>query len=81
MTENKGSQGKRGSEASYSGQKRKHGKRVGKRNKNNNCFNCDKLGHFACDCIESKVILTTIVPLPFLLVVACCLLKLFLFGL
>ena len=51
----KGPQGKRGSEVSYSEQKCKHGKCVGKRSKNKNCFTCDKLGHFACDCTKPKV--------------------------
>ena len=51
----KGPQGKGGNEASYSGQKCKHGKCAGKRSKNKNCFNCSKPGHFARDCTQSKI--------------------------
>ena len=51
----KGLQGKGRKEASYNGQKRKCEKRTGKRSKNKNYFNCGKLGHFAHDCIEPKV--------------------------
>ena len=50
----KGPQGKGGSEASYNGQKCR--KRVGKKSKNKNCFNCGKLGYFARNCTESKVV-------------------------
>jgi hypothetical protein len=47
--------GKRGIEASSSGHKRKRGKRSGKKDKNMNCFNCGKPGHFAPNCTEPKV--------------------------
>ena len=50
-----GPQGKGESEASYSGQKLKRGKHVSKKSKINNYFNCGKLGYFACDCTEPKV--------------------------
>jgi len=46
---------KRGIEASSSGHKRKREKRGGKKDKNMNCSNCGKPGHFACNCIEPKV--------------------------
>ena len=51
----KGPQDKCKNEASYSGQKLKRGKRVSKKSEINNCFNCGKLGYFACDCTELKV--------------------------
>ena len=41
--------GKKGDEASSSGQKRKRGNRGGMKNRNKNCFNCGKPGHFARD--------------------------------
>ena len=47
--------GKRGIEASSSGHKRKRGKRGSKKDKNMNCFNCGKPGHFAHDSTKSKV--------------------------
>jgi len=46
---------KRGKEASSSGHKRKRGKRGGKKDKNMNCFNCGKPGHFARNYTEPKV--------------------------
>ena len=51
----KGPQGKGENEASYSGQKRKCEKCVGKKSKNKNYFNCGKLGHFARDYTKPKV--------------------------
>ena len=51
----KDSQGKGGNKASYSGQKRKRGKRANKKSKNKNYFNCGKLDHFARDYTEPKV--------------------------
>ena len=51
----KGPQGKGGNEVGYSGQKRKRGKRAGKRSKNKNCFNCGKSDHFSHDCTKPKV--------------------------
>jgi hypothetical protein len=47
--------GKRGIKASSSGHKRKYGKHNGKKDKNINCFNCGKPGHFACDYTKPKV--------------------------
>ena len=46
---------KGGNKTILSGNKRKRGKRIGKQNKNMNCFNCGKPGHFAHDCTEPKV--------------------------
>ena len=51
----KGPQGKGGNEASYSGQKRKRKKRIGKKSKNKNCFNYGKLGYFVRDYTKPKV--------------------------
>ena len=48
-------QGKGRKEASYSGQKCKRRKRDSKKGKNKNCFNYGKLGHFARDCTNLKV--------------------------
>jgi hypothetical protein len=63
--------GKRGIEASSSGHKRKRGKRSGKKDKNMNCFNCGKPGHFACNCTEPKVMFNQ--NHPFNLYVSSCL--------
>jgi hypothetical protein len=42
-------------EASSSGQKHKCGKHNGKKDKNINCFNYGKHGHFARNCTKPKV--------------------------
>ena len=47
---------KGGNKTNLSGNKCKRGKRVGKQNRNMNCFNCGKPDHFARDCTEPKVI-------------------------
>jgi hypothetical protein len=44
---------KRGIEANSSGHKHKHEKHSGKKDKNMNCFNCDKADHFAHDCCRT----------------------------
>ena len=46
---------KGGNKTILSTNKRKHGKRTGKHNKNMNFFNYGKLGHFARDCTKPKV--------------------------
>ena len=43
---------KGGNKTILSSNKHKHGKHVGKQNKNMNCFNCRKPGHFARECTE-----------------------------
>ena len=47
---------KGGNKTNLSGNKRKRGKCIGKQSRNMNCFNYGKLGHFAHDCTEPKVI-------------------------
>ena len=49
-------QRKGGNKANFSGNKGKRERRTCNKSKNVNCFNCGKLGHFARDYIESKVL-------------------------
>ena len=53
---------KGGNKTILSENKLKHGKRVGKQNKNMNYFNYGKPGHFVFDCIEQKVKCDTLIP-------------------
>ena len=54
------------------------GNALARKNKNKNCFNCGKLGHFACDSTKPKVVFDHNRPIN--IYVSSCLLKLFFFG-